>query len=281
MKKKLMVSIAVILLGLMGVRLYFWWSMATLQTFALQVLQAGHPDWRLERSGANGVKVTSGSTVGHVYLNNIQREAGSDRARARELLEQSARNLNALFQTPTLPPLDAVKSRLRPVLVPRDYANQYELAARPFAGDIVEVLVIDGRSTRYLRSEDLKAWQTELAPLLQPAEAALWRDSQALKLEAKTPADPSKPGKFLALATLDGYDAARLAVREMRAALAAELGYPYYVAVPNRDFLVAWSKDYAFAEQFAQKARRDFGIQSYPLSPSVYRVEPDAVEVVK
>lgn len=129
MKKKLMVSIAVILLGLVGVRLYFWRSMATLQTFALQVLQAGHPDWRLERSGTNGVKVTSGSTVGHVYSNNIQREAGADRARARELLEQSAQELSALFQTPAPPPLDVVKSRLRPVLVPRDYADQYELAA--------------------------------------------------------------------------------------------------------------------------------------------------------
>ena len=55
------------------------------------------------------------------------------------------------------------------------------------------------------------------------------------------------------------------------------LGNPFYVALPNRDFLVMWSaENSAGFQQFAKyKAQEDFKAQAYPLSPAVIRVWAD------
>jgi hypothetical protein len=180
-----------------------------------------------------------------------------------------------------LPKLSDVAARLRPALVPSDYAKRYDIAARGFVGSVVEALVIDdAHATRYVRTEDLLAWQVDLDSLLAPAEGALWQSTQALQLKPESPADTSQPGKFITIATRDGYDAARLVLRELRDALGKQLGYPFFVGVPNRDFLVAWSSDYAFAGQFSAKVREDFGARSYPVSPQVFRVDSERIQAL-
>ena len=288
MKTKLAILAVVVLSGL-GV-LYLrivrpLQSIAALQSFALDVLHEQHPQWRLGRVGDDAVSVQVQDRIGHLYLDNIFRIAGSDRARAKTLLEKSAQTLAEQLESangsPALPKLDDVKARLRPMLVPSDYAKRYDIAARNFVANVVEALVIDDpHATRYVRSEDLLAWQVDLDSLLVPAERALWQSSQTLELKPESPADASQPGKFITIATKDGYDAARLALRELRDALGKQLGYPFFAAVPNRDFLVAWSSDYAFANQFSVKVREDFGARSYPVSPQVFRVDAEQIQAV-
>lgn len=255
-------------------------SITTLQGFALDVLHEEHPRWRLGRVGDDAVSVQVQDRIGHLYLDNIRRIAGSDRARAKALLEQSAQTLGEQLESANVSPkLADVKARLRPTLVPSDYAQRYDIAARSFQANVVEALVIDdAHATRYVRTQDLTAWQVDLDSLLTPAERALWQSSQALELKPESPTDTSQPGKFLTLTTHDGYDAARLVLPELRDALAKQLGTPYFVAVPNRDFLVAWSSDYAFADQFRAKVREDFGARSYPVSPQVFRVDGERIQ---
>ena len=113
----------------------------------------------------------------------------------------------------------------------------------------------------------------------QRSEAALWQASQLVQLVAKPPQDPTLPGKFLTISAGDGYDAARLVLPEVRAELGKQLGYPFFAAVPNRDFCVAWSQDYAFADRFAAKAAQDFATRGHPISLQVFRVEADRIEL--
>jgi uncharacterized protein YtpQ (UPF0354 family) len=113
------------------------------------------------------------------------------------------------------------------------------------------------------------------------ATRVLWNASRTIELKADRPADPTLAGKYLFISTHDGYDAARLDIDKLREEIGKKLGYPYYVAIPNRDFLVAWSKNYAFGDKFAQKVREDFEHQSYPISPLVYRVDHTGIKVAQ
>jgi hypothetical protein len=56
----------------------------------------------------------------------------------------------------------------------------------------------------------------------------------------------------------------------MRERIAARLGSPFFMAVPNRNFLVCWSRDFGKAAEFAKQVTRDFGSRPHPLSPEVF-----------
>jgi hypothetical protein len=73
----------------------------------------------------------------------------------------------------------------------------------------------------------------------------------------------------------DGYSASRILVPSIRKEIAVALGDPFYFAVPNRGFLVAWSQDYAYTDQFMGKVREDFVRRPYPISEDVFLVHGD------
>jgi hypothetical protein len=284
---KVILFVTLSVLGL-GLAVHLWLrarsaaALSELQRLALEVLQKAHPDWILAPSGPNGIDVRAHGKGSHLYLDNVLREAGDDRARAAQLIAQSGRTLAAQLEAAARPEtFDSVKARLRPALVPRDYAERFGMASRGFVGDLLEVLVVDDPSSiRYVLGKDLSAWQVPLDGAASVARANLWQESRSLPLAAQGPDNPTLSGKFVTLATRDGYDAARLVLPELRGALAERLGYPYYAAIPNRDFLIAWSNDYAFAAQFSEKVRADFAQRSYPISGKTYRVQPGFVQEI-
>jgi hypothetical protein len=69
-------------------------SMEALQSFALELLQKEHPDWTLKRADKNSIRIQVRGQIGHIYLDNILRAAGSDRTLAGKLIEQSAQQLS-------------------------------------------------------------------------------------------------------------------------------------------------------------------------------------------
>ena len=178
--------------------------------------------------------------------------------------------------------LEQAKARLRLALVGRHFVESNGLAGRPFVGDVWESFAIDAdEHMSYVLEAQSRRWNLGADELHQQGSRALWEASRAIALEAKRPGDPALTGKYLVIATRDGYDAARLAVKEMRDAIAKVLGYPFFAAIPNRDFLIAWSEDYAFSDEFADKVREDFERQGYPISPLVYRVDRDDIQAAR
>ena len=158
----------------------------------------------------------------------------------------------------------------------------YGLATRPFVEDVVETLVVDSpHDTRYVRLRDLQTWHVEFETERRHAEAALWQASLLLQLAATPPEDPALPGEFVTITAGDGHDAARLALPEIRAELGKQLGYPFFAAVPNRDFCIAWSNDYALAAQSTAEIQEYFATRGHPISPHVFRVEADRIELAQ
>ena len=87
------------------------------------------------------------------------------------------------------------------------------------------------------------------------------------------------PNRCIGIQEMDGYDAARLLVPGFRQFLANHLSMPFFAAIPNRDFLIAWAADceQAFHQFAREKVARDFGERPYPLPADVFRADEDRV----
>jgi N-acetylneuraminic acid mutarotase len=172
---------------------------------------------------------------------------------------------------------DLARPLLRPQLVPTAYAEDYHFVSRSFAPGIAAVSVIDfPEHMVYVLPDRLAAWGVDEPAVFAAAVENLTRAVGATsKVEAKRPTDSTKPGKFTAFEDGDGYSAARILVPSIRKEIAVALGDPFYFAVPNRGFLVAWSRDYAYADQFMGKIREDFASRPYPIAKDVFLVHGD------
>jgi hypothetical protein len=167
---------------------------------------------------------------------------------------------------------EVARARLLPQLVPTDYHRQYpDIITRKFLPEIEVAWVLDepDRYAFVLKSH-LKVWKISRQQLEQQALDNLAASSADLKVEAEAPEDTELPGLWLAIAEGDGYDAARYLVPEIRKQISELLGETFFVAFPNRDFLVAWSRDYAYHLNFVERIHEDFESRHHPLSPEIY-----------
>ena len=233
-------------------------------------ISSRHPAWQVTPAHDFAVEIRSEGRLWNFNLGNLYRETRGDTERAVPELDRFVQRMMAPGKSLAVEADFAqVKDKLRPALVPRSFVTSNQLAAQPFAADVWEAFVIDGEhELNYLPDSELRRWNLTVEQLHTEAVRALTA-SRAVTVRA----DPGNGGKYLFLNELDGYDAARLVVPEVRDAIGRELGYPYLVATPNRDFAVAWSASYEHGREFAAKARQDFGERGYPISAVPWRVD--------
>ncbi len=72
----------------------------------------------------------------------------------------------------------------------------------------------------------------------------------------------------------DGFAAARILAPRIQEKMGEVLGFPFFFAVPNRDFLCCWSRSLpAHAQvQLRLNVVKDYHTRSHNLSPNVYQV---------
>lgn len=99
--------------------------------------------------------------------------------------------------------------------------------------------------------------------------------SKDVAIEPNRPA--SGAGRFIAIAPNDSYDATRLLLPGFRARLLAALGDAAYAAIPNRYFLVAWSRDDASHARFVAQIEKDVRNRPYPLTDTLFFISKDGV----
>ena len=161
---------------------------------------------------------------------------------------------------------------VRPQFMPVEYAEQIPLIARPFHSYISIGFVIDREAAySYVRTEDFERWGVSEEALYEQSLTNLERATEGISI---TGGDG-----FLGIETKDGYDAVRILLPSLRGFAAQSLGEPFFAALPNRDFLIMWSKDSAaeFQDLAREKVQQDFLKQPYPLTPEVFRVTVDAI----
>jgi hypothetical protein len=173
-------------------------------------------------------------------------------------------------QGPSPVPWHEAVVRIRPQIMPIEYLEQAPapLLAWELNDDVAIAIVVDQENSySYVREEDLSVWSKTRESVRERAVDNLNRASAGMQMQSS-----DGPDKFVGIQVADGYDAARILIPGLRELLASQLGSPFYVGIPNRDFLICWSASCSqrFHDFARGKIAKDFEVQPYPLSPEVF-----------
>ena len=168
---------------------------------------------------------------------------------------------------------NSVRQLLMPQLMPRTFLEKMDLVYFPFGDEIVVGIVIDKPETySYVLNSKITDWNIEKDELRKAAIQNLSNRSRGIEMTTV----PGDNAMFI-VQTMDGFDAVRIIEPEMRSFIAEYIGSPFYFGVPNRDFLICWSKnrDKTFQDQMCAQISNDFDEQPYPLGRFAFEVGLD------
>ncbi len=177
--------------------------------------------------------------------------------------------------------LEAVRSRLRIQIAPEEYVRRFGdaekgLVHRPFVPGLVIAYAVDeAERFSYVLSNRLDEWKIDRAELDRIAVDNL--DAAIADEPIEVSMGGEGRGGYTAILDRGGYGAARILCPRFRARLAEKLGPRLLVGIPNRDFLVAWTPDFAKGRRFAEQVEKDFGRQPHPLTPNLLIMDGDGV----
>ncbi|MEW6641736.1 MAG: DUF1444 family protein [Pseudomonadota bacterium] len=222
------------------------------------LLGGRHPEWTIAPTDDPAMIVISSRSISLTNLYLHVRSMPADR-RETEIVAfvENALHVSMAGQLADDISYAAAETRLRPQIVPDDYkATASDIASRPFfAGLSIACVLDDGKAYQVLRQPTLATWHMDQTAVEARAIANLETVSASLALAAKP---NSRRGAYVIVDTSDGYDAVRLLLPQFMSRLRDALGVPRaFVGIPNRDFLVAWTPDFAARQGFAAKIRED------------------------
>lgn len=188
----------------------------------------------------------------------------------REIVSEHFQNVLAGLSLADREELDwqQAKGLLRPQLMPKDFLEKVPLISRPFGAEIVLGFVIDSeKAYSYVSKTDVDRWNVDEQAVHDAAFENLNEASKGMELQVFP-----GPNAFAVVNSMDGFDAARIALPEFRQTFGENIGTPFYFGVPNRDFLICWAKggDTAFQNQMRSQISQDFDERPYPLSRSAF-----------
>jgi len=173
---------------------------------------------------------------------------------------------------------EGARALLRPRLVSVDYLKtQASLLHRDFSRDVMIAYSLDvGKFEEFVSDAHATKWGVTVDTIQPTAIGNLEVLSKDIPIKV-TPASAGGPGAFAAIVQRDGYDAARLLLPAFRSRVIAALGDFVYAGIPNRDFLVVWSKDFAAHAGFVAQIKKDVQTRPYPLTEEIFVVTPAGV----
>lgn len=163
------------------------------------------------------------------------------------------------------------KSFILPQLMPIEYTKQFPTISFPLSHEVVIGFVVDDeKAYRYVTKDDLENWKISDLDLRQKAIDNLTDKSFDLEMTFVPP-----PNGIVVVDTMDSFDAVRILVPHLQEFFAEKLGKPFHFGIPNRDFLICWSKrgDADFQTSIKQQIATDFEERPYPLSKYVYELD--------
>ncbi len=263
----------------------------TPEKFSAFVLEIGEKEFpELKLRGTDSPFTLKWKEDGQISLDNLYKHVKG--IHVRERATEEVRNF--LQAMKVFPPIDQelktwedAKVRIRPQIFPRAYLDQKEFAQKmvfkplAFSNQLMEGYVVDSkRAFRYVMKSDLKKWNVSQEIIKDTAYENLVQASTGTKLEAIRARGSKTQGRYLTIDINDGYAAARLLLPAVRNKIESQLGKPCFVAIPNRDYLIAWSydSDTDQLKQFENKVVRKFHFKDHPLSPEIYAIVNSMVE---
>lgn len=174
---------------------------------------------------------------------------------------------------------DDVSGQLLPQIMPEDFQRHIDISSYQLGNGLVLSFVIDGEDAyKYVSVSDVKKWGIEIDKLREIAVGNLVDRSQNIEMSVF-----GDDNKLFVINTMDGFDAARIVLPEMRTVIGDHIGLPFHVGIPNRDFLICWSDngDQEFHSQMVSQISSDFDERPYPLSREPFFVDKNTLLVFR
>ena len=262
---------------------------STFSEYVVDLANREFPDLEIEQTDSPlSLKMKND---GSLSLENLYKHVRNYRSRA--LIRKEIRRFLSVINN--MPPTaqkvktwDEVKERLRPQIFPKEYLQESWMKENmvfkplPFTKDLMEGFVIDSdKAFQYVQKKHLKTWGVTIEKIKSTAYENLNTATAKTRLRPMRARGKRAKGKFIEIAVNDGYAAARLLLPNFRNQIENRLGKPCYVAIPNRDFLVAWSYDFSQDEKFQRQVVREFHFRDHPLSPEIYAIVNSQIEKKK
>ena len=247
-----------------------------------QMIQEAMPGASIEVSAplSLSLKIPGKDSMG-IYLDRIydycRRMAGDCRDQVATYVRVTAQS----FQPE--PAIDA--SMLRAVLRPKSYVDDTRslvtdkpaefVLARPFAGELYEMCVIDRPDTAALLNADM------IKTLALTPDAAFARCESNIAASETMPAVPSPDGRHIAIEGGDYYYSSLILLHDAWKPLAAKLGGTLLVAVPDpNSLLYSDSDDPQNIAMLAKIAAEGMRLSERPLFGQIFRWTQTGWELV-
>ncbi|MBI2924932.1 MAG: hypothetical protein HYY24_04410 [Verrucomicrobia bacterium] len=241
------------------------------QQQVLVILAAQFPTLQFRAGDRAGVILVGESQMGLGNLYARYQQGGVAGAELKDLVCAHFGNLVDVVPPPDgqpLAPWEDARAKLRPQLMPVAFTRRVPLVHFPFHAGLAIGLVLDEPNRyAYVRADDRDGWGKSADELYALALRNLDAQTHGVKIHAFT-----QPERLMVIETKDGYDAARLLLPELRARAAKHLGEPFLAGVPNRDFLIMWSRrcSATFQSGVRQQLQADSENQPHPLTSVVF-----------
>jgi uncharacterized protein YtpQ (UPF0354 family) len=122
----------------------------------------------------------------------------------------------------------------------------------------------------YLDERQFANWKADIADVNALAVANLENMSSDIPVVAQ---GAEGEGRFWAHYFDDGYGVARVLCQGFVERLRLVLGEKFFIGLPNRDVLIAWSSDWTKKVEFAEQVSSDFASEPHPRSPEIFAID--------
>ncbi|MEB2844309.1 DUF1444 family protein [Rhizobiales bacterium RZME27] len=236
----------------------------------IEILKQRHPEWVID-AGGDARTISIGSkqiSLDNVYIYTRDMPLAERQKAILDFIE----TVQASSDGPSAEdiPFAQARERLMPQIVPAEYKDQVSgLLTRPFFAGLDVAYVLD-EEKRYSLVKDavLAAWKVDREEIERIALANLETLATGQEITAKSSNDG---GQYVTTDAGDAFSAARILLPSFMASVREAMKVKtVFVGIPNRDFMVAWTPDFAPRRRFATAIYEDARNQPYPLTDTLF-----------
>jgi hypothetical protein len=240
---------------------------------AMELIREMYPGVNVTLAGERHIKV--GAKL--VDIDPIHRGYMHQPDQLRQILRAAVKEMTPRDAAPTNrpPPWSEARQQVLPVLVPESRLQDYgpQIIQQPWVNGL-SIIYMMPDPDRALTQAQCERWHVDVDTLHEQSLHNLVGCSQELTMEG----GKADGYTMLAFAQPDPHNAARILLPDLHHKLREHLGATFYVAIPNRSFLLAFAtEDHEVLARVRQQIHTDHLKLPNPVSSKLFVMTADGV----